>query len=119
MNLLYEYNEDGTFKCDKVVKSLAEILVTQDDINFNEKQFLKGITNIKPTGHIIPNISPKWDGENWNEDEEAIKFCRDKRPKIKNRLNYEQMDDMITLLTDVILVNKPETGLLSYLKKKV
>lgn len=129
--MLYRYNEDGTYKEDSLVNSIDDVLIKFQEIKeiikgeevvtqvTNDIPYLPvGITNIKPTGHIIPNISPKWDGEKWIEDKEAIRVYKENLPKTKERLTYEEMDDVITLLAEVVLNNKPETGLLSYLKKK-
>lgn len=113
MVLLYEYNRDWTFKCNKLVDTLDDVLIKsiQESQTIDGEEILietplenpvfpQGITDIKPPQDmaVYPNISPKFiDGE-WIEDSEAVKAHLESLPKTKQLMSHEQMDELLTYL---------------------
>lgn len=113
MKLLYEYNENGTFKCDKLVKSIDDVLIR----TYEEKQIINGeevivelplekprlidgLTDVKPPSDmaIYPDVSPKLVDGVWVEVEDAVKVHLETLPKQKELMTHEQMDELLTFL---------------------
>lgn len=113
MQLIYELNENKTFKCDRLVESIEDVLIKV----IEEKETVDGeeaivekildrpvlpenLTDVKPPANmaVYPNISPKFTNGEWVEDTDAASEYLETLPKQKVLMSHEQMDELLTYL---------------------
>ena len=104
MRLFYKYNADGTYKETLLVESLDSILVKAEEVIEIvdgeevvatidvEPHLPDGVIDVRPTGVIVPNVSPKFDKETneWVADEVALQAHFDAQEPVEKPKTTEE-----------------------------